>query len=627
MSSGVVLSRPKRRAVTDASRTAWLKQEDSEDERAAKRPKVAPKPMSAVIVDVVDAEPEAELGDLTMLSLFGNHAALEVRPPIKQNKPNGPGKNTERPFRCAGGAGCGKPAGECQSGYTAQSGLVKHQQPVTDVPKKNAAGRYPCKEAGCQNKSYSTVDLWRNHTRTHLYGDWRCEEDGCGKSFADPKNFEEHKLWHALGGFKCKEEGCGKSFSRSENLEEHKLWHALGGFKCEEEGCGKSFSGPWYLEEHHAGHRGEFACDNCTHPNFMSKFGYNQHVQFCGEATSGHSCEWPDCLVTFLNSRVKNPTLDGKRLCGLHSRQQYRDADEDWPGLPSAYYCTECTAAGMPPTLASFYGAPDAEGNSLPNQLCAPCAVKAGTKSSWASGASHECDDVVHVVEALLQQQEGRQTWVLAEHVHFQVGQDPVGRELRPFRDRPLIGVDAVFRDSADGGKIVALHQHQGNRYHGHPPHHPEHKTFVCGHTFGPVAYNRTMERNAEYRCKPLHDRATAISDDIVVIETWGHHYAEYKRALKTDPAAQLEYIVYARRPGELDDVRAEMQVDASGAPTTDSSGCGHTTRAERELIGLPPGCVLCRETRLAQRAAAASTATSAATSTSTATSSTATAP
>ena len=353
----------------------------------------------------------------------------------------------------------------------------------------------------------------------------------------------------------------------------------------------------------------------------MSKLGLSLHSQFCGEETSGHCCEWPGgCKVTFLVPGIKNPTLNGMRLCALHSRTQYRDADQEWPGAANSHYCTACTTAGRPPKYASFYGVPNEEGVALPNQLCAPCAVKAGTKSSWCAGASHECDDVLHVLIAQMQQQEGRGTWVLCEHVHFEPGQDPDGAELRPFRERPLISVDGIIRDSADGGEIVALIQHQGNRYHGFPPQHPEHETFVVNHTYGPVKYNHTMERTAQYRCNQLHDGATAIPDNVVVIETWGNDYTDYKRALKTNPSAQLKFLEYTRRPGELDEVLAEMQVDASGAPTTDSSGHGHTTREERENLELPPGCALCRETRLAKRAAA-----STATSTSTATTSTAT--
>ena len=219
-------------------------------------------------------------------------------------------------------------------------------------------------------------------------------------------------------------------------------------------------------------------------------------------------------------------------------------------------------------------------------------------------------DNALHVLEVRLQQQKGRETWVLAEHVHFEPGKDPEGHELRPFRDRPRIGVDAVFRDSADGDKIVALHQHHGNRFHGFPPHHPEHETFVCGHTWGPVAYNHTMERTADYRCKLLHDGATAISDDII-IETWG--YDLYKRTVKTDPAAQLKYIEYTRRPcgrrsARRDAGRRERRADGLGQ--------AGTPRAEREDLKLPPGCALPR--RVSARAAA-STATSATTSAATA--------
>ena len=592
-SSSVDLSRPKRRAATDASR---LKQDAAE--APAKKQKVAPISISA--------EPQhAAMFDPMVLSVFASdyveaaHAAQEAAVPMAPpNKPNKPGramKQSKKAFRCPGGDGCGKSAGECVKGYTTEGALAQHQQPVEEVPAPNESGRYQCKEPGCEDLSCSTPANYRVHARRHLYPPilFKCSEEECGKSFMTPRWLDEHRLWHMQPD----------------------------SFKCSEEECGKSFSTRQYVEEHGAGHRGEYECDDCAHPCFMSKLGLSLHSQFCGEETSGHCCEWPGgCKVTFLVPGIKNPTLNGMRLCALHSRTQYRDADQEWPGAANSHYCTACTTAGRPPKYASFYGVPNEEGVALPNQLCAPCAVKAGTKSSWCAGASHECDDVLHVLIAQMQQQEGRGTWVLCEHVHFEPGQDPDGAELRPFRERPLISVDGIIRDSADGGEIVALIQHQGNRYHGFPPQHPEHETFVVNHTYGPVKYNHTMERTAQYRCNQLHDGATAIPDNVVVIETWGNDYTDYKRALKTNPSAQLKFLEYTRRPGELDEVLAEMQVDASGAPTTDSSGHGHTTREERENLELPPGCALCRETRLAKRAAA-----STATSTSTATTSTAT--
>ena len=622
-SSSVDLSRPKRRAATDASR---LKQDAAE--APAKKQKVAPISISA--------EPQhAAMFDPMVLSVFASdyveaaHAAQEAAVPMAPpNKPNKPGramKQSKKAFRCPGGDGCGKSAGECVKGYTTEGALAQHQQPVEEVPAPNESGRYQCKEPGCEDLSCSTPANYRVHARRHLYPPilFKCSEEECGKSFMTPRWLDEHRLWHMQpDSFKCSEEECGKSFKTRASLDEHRLWHSQPDlFKCSEEECGKSFSTRQYVEEHGAGHRGEYECDDCAHPCFMSKLGLSLHSQFCGEETSGHCCEWPGgCKVTFLVPGIKNPTLNGMRLCALHSRTQYRDADQEWPGAANSHYCTACTTAGRPPKYASFYGVPNEEGVALPNQLCAPCAVKAGTKSSWCAGASHECDDVLHVLIAQMQQQEGRGTWVLCEHVHFEPGQDPDGAELRPFRERPLISVDGIIRDSADGGEIVALIQHQGNRYHGFPPQHPEHETFVVNHTYGPVKYNHTMERTAQYRCNQLHDGATAIPDNVVVIETWGNDYTDYKRALKTNPSAQLKFLEYTRRPGELDEVLAEMQVDASGAPTTDSSGHGHTTREERENLELPPGCALCRETRLAKRAAA-----STATSTSTATTSTAT--
>ena len=622
-SSSVDLSRPKRRAATDASR---LKQDAAE--APAKKQKVAPISISA--------EPQhAAMFDPMVLSVFASdyveaaHAAQEAAVPMAPpNKPNKPGramKQSKKAFRCPGGDGCGKSAGECVKGYTTEGALAQHQQPVEEVPAPNESGRYQCKEPGCEDLSCSTPANYRVHARRHLYPPilFKCSEEECGKSFMTPRWLDEHRLWHMQpDSFKCSEEECGKSFKTRAQLDEHRLWHSQPElFKCSEEECGKSFSTRQYVEEHGAGHRGEYECDDCAHPCFMSKLGLSLHSQFCGEETSGHCCEWPGgCKVTFLVPGIKNPTLNGMRLCALHSRTQYRDADQEWPGAANSHYCTACTTAGRPPKYASFYGVPNEEGVALPNQLCAPCAVKAGTKSSWCAGASHECDDVLHVLIAQMQQQEGRGTWVLCEHVHFEPGQDPDGAELRPFRERPLISVDGIIRDSADGGEIVALIQHQGNRYHGFPPQHPEHETFVVNHTYGPVKYNHTMERTAQYRCNQLHDGATAIPDNVVVIETWGNDYTDYKRALKTNPSAQLKFLEYTRRPGELDEVLAEMQVDASGAPTTDSSGHGHTTREERENLELPPGCALCRETRLAKRAAA-----STATSTSTATTSTAT--
>ena len=476
-------------------------------------------------------------------------------------------------FACAGGAVCGKGAaeGECGKSYGSALSLTRHQNPV----------QFPCPE-------------------------------GCGEEFSSRSYANKHAEMHAQPGgcYPCVVENCSKTFKSEYSLQRHQEMHAQPGgcYSCDVDDCDKTFTSELGLHGHqemHAQPGGCYSCLICLR-QYRTKLGRDLHQHWCGEPETGYHCQWDgaDCPTTFVYEAARNPTLTKRRLCAHHSELEYIEAGEPWPGLPSANYCAKCAEDGVT-RIASFDGPTDELGRAMPRQLCAQHAVLFGTHCSSRCGSSHAADQGLHLLEARLQA-EGEDVY-LAEHVCFgQPGDEVSGRELCVLENK-RITVDGVFRYKATE-QVAGLAQYQGNYFHGYPELHELHETFVSAHRWGPTMLNHTRLRNLDYMSKPTYDGATPIEVPLYELQECD------VKAYTSGQTEELEYTVYERNVGITAEAIGAMMCDESGEPAGE-----HTSREQRVLLRLPPGCGLCREAKDAAKAAAAATSTAAAAATSTA--------
>ena len=507
-------------------------------------------------------------------------------------------------FACAGGAVCGKGAaeGECGKSYGSALSLTRHQNPV----------QFPCPE-GC-GEEFSSRSYANKHAEMHAQpgGCYPCVVENCSKTFKSEYSLQRHQEMHAQPGgcYSCDVDDCDKTFTSESGLQGHQEMHAQPGgcYSCDVDDCDKTFTSELGLHGHqemHAQPGGCYSCLICLR-QYRTKLGRDLHQHWCGEPETGYHCQWDgaDCPTTFVYEAARNPTLTKRRLCAHHSELEYIEAGEPWPGLPSANYCAKCAEDGVT-RIASFDGPTDELGRAMPRQLCAQHAVLFGTHCSSRCGSSHAADQGLHLLEARLQAV-GEDVY-LAEHVCFgQPGDEVSGRELCVLENK-RITVDGVFRYTATE-KVAGLAQYQGNYFHGYPELHELHKTFVSAHRWGPTMLNHTRLRNLDYMSKPTYDGATPIEVPLYELQECD------VKAYKSGQTAELEYTVYERNVGITAEAIGAMMCDESGEPAGE-----HTSREQRELLRLPPGCGLCREAKDAAKAAAAATSTAAAAATSTA--------
>ena len=496
----------------------------------------------------------------------------------------------------------------CGKTFESESGLQGHQEMHAQP-----GGCYSCDVDDCDKTFTSEYGLQR-HQEMHAQpgGCYPCVVENCSKTFKSEYSLQRHQEMHAQPGgcYPCVVENCGKTFESESGLQGHQEMHAQPGgcYSCDVDDCDKTFTSELGLHGHqemHAQPGGCYSCLICLR-QYRTKLGRDLHQHWCGEPETGYHCQWDgaDCPTTFVYEAARNPTLTKRRLCAHHSELEYIEAGEPWPGLPSANYCAKCAEDGVT-RIASFDGPTDELGRAMPRQLCAQHAVLFGTHCSSRCGSSHAADQGLHLLEARLQA-EGEDVY-LAEHVCFgQPGDEVSGRELSVLENK-RITVDGVFRYKATE-QVAGLAQYQGNYFHGYPELHELHETFVSAHRWGPTMLNHTRLRNLDYMSKPTYDGATPIEVPLYELQECD------VKAYTSGQTEELEYTVYERNVGITAEAIGAMMCDESGEPAGE-----HTSREQRVLLRLPPGCGLCREAKDAAKAAAAATSTAAAAATSTA--------
>ena len=470
---------------------------------------------------------------------------------------------------------CGK--SNCTKAYTKAKALEAHKQ-----------SEFKCDKADC-GKTFSEAGVLQKHILSHQQLDHKCDKADCGKIFKTEGGLAVHARWHEHGDFECDQGDCRKIFKTEGGLAVHTRWHEHGDFECDQGDCRDTFKTERGLAEHLKWHEhGDFECDqgDCRE-TFKTEGVLARHIRW--HKAGGYNCEWAGCETDFRNPEVLWPSLSvpPRRLCALHSRLEYTHANTLWPGNSSIDYCTECTAKEGQSICAGFDGPPDANGIALKHQLCSAHAREAGTKSSFTAGASHVACEAYHVLADRLKLSCFKELNLDAgDHFHYSPGEDPTGRELKPFANQS-IGVDGTFRDMQ--GRIIGFYQFHGNYFHGYPPGHPRHLTFGSGHRWGPSLYNNTMNRDFQYMTEPMWDVKTGGAVEAPLFEVWEHDFKAYKKALKIDVNATLKYNRYERIANTVPaDVkramRDAMHVSEEGEPAGEHIQGG--------------GCELCRAAR-----------------------------
>ena len=126
-------------------------------------------------------------------------------------------------------------------GYAGQGGIVtqrqgpyistmeiKHERGTTPWRFSNREGRQDdeiqrlmCSECGLEFENLQRLD---RHSKSSLHKAWRCQEDGCGKTYARRDTFLRHRIKHTDSAHTCKictRSNKNKVFKRKDHLKEH----------------------------------------------------------------------------------------------------------------------------------------------------------------------------------------------------------------------------------------------------------------------------------------------------------------------------------------------------------------------------------------------------------------------
>ncbi|KAG1681493.1 Metal regulatory transcription factor 1 [Nymphon striatum] len=226
---------------------------------------------------------------------------------------------------------------------------IESRNPETD---EREVKRYRCEFDGCE-KTYSTAGNLKTHQKTHR-GEFSftCSQDGCGKAFLTSYSLKIHVRVHTKEKpFECDVIGCEKAYNTLYRLKAHQRIHTGDTFNCEEERCTKFFTTLSDLRKHSRVHTGEkpFKCDE---EGCGKSFSASHHLKTHARTHTGEKpyvCNHEGCTKAF-----SSPTSLKSHL-SKHSEDQQLITD----------YCNEHN--GTDPTTILYSLVPD--GNFMPVQI------------------------------------------------------------------------------------------------------------------------------------------------------------------------------------------------------------------------------------------------------------------
>lgn len=143
--------------------------------------------------------------------------------------------------------------------------------------------RFKCTESSCGKAfltSYSLKVHIRVHTKDKPFG---CEHDGCERSFNTLYRLRAHQRIHNGETFNCTLNGCDKHFTTFCDLKKHLRVHTQERpYRCVEEGCGKSFTASHHLKTHKFTHVSDkpYTCAvDSCQRSYRSKYSLENHLK------------------------------------------------------------------------------------------------------------------------------------------------------------------------------------------------------------------------------------------------------------------------------------------------------------------------------------------------------------
>jgi len=218
------------------------------------------------------------------------------------------------------------------------------------------------------------------------------------------------------------------------------------------------------------------------------------HAKAVGSYQVRNPCR--DCPVgNKLEAHYPDENNNPKRLCATHAK-----------AVGSHQVLDPCRDCPVGNKVVAHY--PDE--NNKPNILCSRHAVLAGTHVENKSGASIIACECFDRWELLTGERIGHRV----RYIACVGGSRTEGREMRGLIPGRRIQPDGYQEET----KTVWLFH--GNYFHGFPPDHAKHETYLNNGKWGPDLYKDTMEQMALY-----------VKHGYTVRYVWEHEYIETTRA------------------------------------------------------------------------------------------------
>ncbi|XP_054167594.1 zinc finger protein 91-like [Oppia nitens] len=217
---------------------------------------------------------------------FNNKQRLKIHLRVKHTN--------DRPFKCD----------KCDKTFPFQQYLKNHQKSVHTTVRKV----YNCRYDGC-DKQFRLVNSLKEHHLRHenrLERRFKCDVDGCDKSFYRKSQINTHKTYiHSdERPLPCEWPGCDKRFKFIRELNNHRERHTgVRNYRCDREGCNKSYAAKSGLFIHKQTHIKPFVCSwPACEARFECNYKLTDH-SYEHQGLKPHKCHFQGCVCSY-SSRV-----------------------------------------------------------------------------------------------------------------------------------------------------------------------------------------------------------------------------------------------------------------------------------------------------------------------------------